>query len=542
MTETAIRCAIYTRKSSEEGLSQAFNSLHAQREACESYIASQGTLGWCALPEQYDDGGHSGGGMNRPALRRLLADVRAHRVDIVVVYKVDRLTRSLADFARLIEMLEANKVALVSVTQAFNTTSSMGKLTLNVLLSFAQFERDITGERIRDKIAASKARGMWMGGLPPLGYDPPAGRDGRLQVNEVEAATVRYIFSCYLEAGRFQLCQSRLAAAGVRSKRRISKSGRLSGGCKFSNGALRHLLQNRIYLGEITHKGNVFAGRHDAIVDRATFDAAQVLLAASSRRRREHVKLADRSLLRGLLFDTDGQAMEPIVSQNRTRIYAYYASKLAPGLHVEGADDAIRRTPAPAIEELVTTWVARMLRLDVADVGEPEVRSLITRIEVHASRVEVVCRIDHLPGGGSTRTALQRLRASIEPSVGIRLDPAHSARVRLTLPVRLITRGGRKWISSPSGSPAVIQPPDKRLVRQLRRGHRILEACGLASGRVTKPKSGGPKSTYDRIHAELALLAPDIQQAILAGELRGIDVASLPMSWAAQRRLLASTR
>lgn len=172
MPETVIRCAIYTRKSSEEGLSQAFNSLHAQREACESYIASQATLGWCVLPEQYDDGGHSGGGMNRPALRRLLADVRAHRVDVVVVYKVDRLTRSLADFARLIEMLEANKVALVSVTQAFNTTSSMGKLTLNVLLSFAQFERDITGERIRDKIAASKARGMWMGGLPPLERSP----------------------------------------------------------------------------------------------------------------------------------------------------------------------------------------------------------------------------------------------------------------------------------------------------------------------------------------------------------------------------------
>ncbi|WP_374345572.1 recombinase family protein [Phenylobacterium sp.] len=179
MTDAVVRCAIYTRKSSEEGLSQAFNSLHAQREACEAYIASQATMGWRALPDQYDDGGHSGGGMNRPALRRLLAEVRADRLDVVVVYKVDRLTRSLADFARLIEALEANNVALVSVTQAFNTTSSMGKLTLNVLLSFAQFERDITGERIRDKVAASKARGMWMGGFLPLGYDPPAGKDGR---------------------------------------------------------------------------------------------------------------------------------------------------------------------------------------------------------------------------------------------------------------------------------------------------------------------------------------------------------------------------
>lgn len=344
MTDAVVRCAIYTRKSSEEGLSQAFNSLHAQREACEAYIASQATMGWRALPDQYDDGGHSGGGMNRPALRRLLAEVRADRLDVVVVYKVDRLTRSLADFARLIEALEANNVALVSVTQAFNTTSSMGKLTLNVLLSFAQFERDITGERIRDKVAASKARGMWMGGFLPLGYDPPAGKDGRLQVNEAEAETVRFIFNCYLEAGRFQLCQTRLAAAGVRSKRRVSHSGRLSGGVRFSNGALRYLLQNRIYIGEITHKGKSFAGRHDAIVDRVTFDAVGALLAASSRRRREHVSKADRSLLRGLLFDADGQPMEPIFGQTGTRTYAYYGSKPTPGLQMGGG----QMTPSAA--------------------------------------------------------------------------------------------------------------------------------------------------------------------------------------------------
>src|SRR5271170_2825461 len=248
----ALRCAIYTRKSSEEGLEQEFNSLHAQREACESYIKSQRHEGWVCLPQAYDDGGISGATMDRPALQQLLADIRAGKVDVVVVYKVDRLTRSLADFAKIVEIFDAKAVSFVSVTQQFNTTTSMGRLTLNVLLSFAQFEREITGERIRDKIAASKKKGIWMGGLVPLGYDCV---ERRLVVNSVEANTVREMFRRYLRLRSVTKLQKFLGNKQIRSKIRTSVGGRTAGGATYSRGALHHLLNNRIYLGEITHRG-----------------------------------------------------------------------------------------------------------------------------------------------------------------------------------------------------------------------------------------------------------------------------------------------
>ncbi len=252
MARARVRCAVYTRKSSEEGLEQEFNSLDAQREACEAYITSQKHEGWTALATLYDDGAYSGGTMDRPALQRLLDDVRAGKIDVVVVYKVDRLTRSLADFAKIVEVFDAQGVSFVSVTQAFNTTSSMGRLTLNVLLSFAQFEREVTGERIRDKIAASKKKGMWMGGQPSLGYDV---KDRKLVVNEAEAATVRSIFRRYLELGTVRALRDDLAVAGVVSKRRTAADGSPYGGQKFSRGALYLMLKNRIYRGEIVHKG-----------------------------------------------------------------------------------------------------------------------------------------------------------------------------------------------------------------------------------------------------------------------------------------------
>ncbi|MBV9245939.1 MAG: recombinase family protein, partial [Methylobacteriaceae bacterium] len=243
-----LRCAVYTRKSSEEGLEQEFNSLDAQRQACEAYVTSQKHEGWIILPSLYDDGGCSGATMDRPALQRLLDDVRARKIDVVVVYKVDRLTRSLADFAKIVEVFDAQGVSFVSVTQAFNTTTSMGRLTLNVLLSFAQFEREVTGERIRDKIAASKKRGMWMGGQPALGYDV---RDRKLVVNETEAATVRHIFQRYLALGAVRTLQAELAATGIVSKRRTAADGSRYGGQRFSRGALYLVLKNRIYRGEI---------------------------------------------------------------------------------------------------------------------------------------------------------------------------------------------------------------------------------------------------------------------------------------------------
>jgi DNA invertase Pin-like site-specific DNA recombinase len=266
------RCALYTRKSSDEGLDQAFNSLDAQREACQAYVKSQKGEGWRALATIYDDGGYSGGTMERPALQRLLADIEADRVDVVVVYKIDRLTRSLTDFARMVDLFDRHGATFVSVTQAFNTTTSMGRLTLNVLLSFAQFEREVTGERIRDKIAASKSKGMWMGGNVPLGYDLPTEGSRALVVNEAEAAAVRTIFSTYLELGSVHALQRWLDARGIRSKRRRTRAGRTIGGRAFSRGALFQLLRNRIYLGQIVHKDKVHDGLHPAIVDVALFE------------------------------------------------------------------------------------------------------------------------------------------------------------------------------------------------------------------------------------------------------------------------------
>ena len=256
-----MRCAIYTRKSSEEGLEQAFNSLDAQREACAAFVLSQKHEGWVVLPALYDDGGFSGGTMDRPALQRLLGDIRAGKVDVVVVYKIDRLTRSLFDFAKIVEAFDARGVSFVSITQQFNTTTSMGRLTLNVLLSFAQFEREVAGERIRDKIAASKKKGMWMGGLPSLGYDV---QNRKLVVNEEEARTVVHIFRRYVELRSVRVLQAELDAAGIRSKRRILADGTPFGGQKLSRGALYLMLQNRIYRGEITHKGNAYPGRASA--------------------------------------------------------------------------------------------------------------------------------------------------------------------------------------------------------------------------------------------------------------------------------------
>ena len=271
-----LRCAIYTRKSSEEGLEQAFNSLDAQREACAAFIFSQKHEGWTVLPTLYDDGGFSGGTMDRPALKRLLGDIGADKVDVVVVYKIDRLTRSLFDFAKIVETFDAKGVSFVSITQQFNTTTSMGRLTLNVLLSFAQFEREVAGERIRDKIAASKKKGMWMGGLPSLGYDV---KNRKLVVNDEEALTVLHIFRRYVELKSVRALQAELDAAEIRSKRRTLANGTPYGGQKLSRGALYLMLQNRIYRGEITHKGNAYPGKHRAIVYKVLWDEVQAMLA-----------------------------------------------------------------------------------------------------------------------------------------------------------------------------------------------------------------------------------------------------------------------
>jgi site-specific DNA recombinase len=284
----ALRCAVYTRKSSEHGLEQDFNSLDAQREAAEAYVKSQAHEGWRLVKTRYDDGGISGGTLDRPALQALLADIQSRRVDIVVVYKVDRLTRSLADFAKLVELFEANGVSFVAVTQQFNTTTSMGRLTLNVLLSFAQFERELAGERIRDKFAASRRKGMWMGGTIPLGYDI---KDRRLVINEEEAERVRLIFRQYLALGCVSKLRADLDRRGIRSKQRVPTSGRVLGGCSFGRGALYHLLKNRIYRGEVVHKGATYPGEHKAIVDEELWNAVQARLTTN---RISRAQIADR--------------------------------------------------------------------------------------------------------------------------------------------------------------------------------------------------------------------------------------------------------
>jgi site-specific DNA recombinase len=289
------RCAIYTRKSSEEGLEQAFNSLDAQREACAAYILSQKHEGWTVLPALYDDGGFSGGTMERPALKRLIADIEAGQIDVIVVYKVDRLTRALSDFAKLVEVFDRRGVSFVSITQQFNTTTSMGRLTLNVLLSFAQFEREVTGERIRDKVAASKKKGMWMGGMPPLGYDV---KNRKLVVNDAEAHVVVDIYRRYLALKSVHSLREELADAGIRSKRRMRPDGAEYGGQKLSRGALYLILQNRLYRGEIAHKGNTYPGEHPAIIDKPLWDEVQAVLAANRVERANGARGRHPSLLR----------------------------------------------------------------------------------------------------------------------------------------------------------------------------------------------------------------------------------------------------
>ena len=319
-----VRCAIYTRKSTEEGLEQAFNSLDAQREACAAYIASQRHEGWVPTPELYDDGGFSGGNMERPGLRQLMADVQTGKVDVIVVYKVDRLTRALSDFAKIVEILDARGASFVSVTQSFNTTTSMGRLTLNVLLSFAQFEREVTGERIRDKVAASKKKGMWMGGPVPLGYDV---RDRKLVVNEAEAATVRHVFDRYCAIGNARELLIELGETGVRTKATIMKSGVPRGGIAFTRGSLLYLLSNRVYIGETKHRAAHYPGEHHAIVAQPLWDEVQAVRSGNRVVRGATRNIAHPSLLLGLVFDGAGRPMSPSHACKGARRYRYYVTK-----------------------------------------------------------------------------------------------------------------------------------------------------------------------------------------------------------------------
>ena len=384
-TVTRRRCAIYTRKSTEEGLEQSFNSLDAQREACGAYILSQAHEGWEPVFEFYDDGGYSGGSMDRPGIRQLLADVEAGKVDVIVVYKVDRLTRSLADFARIVDVLDKRGASFVSVTQSFNTTTSMGRLILNVLLSFAQFEREVTGERIRDKIAASKARGMWMGGVVPLGY---AVKERKLVILAAEAERVRQIFERYLELASVYALQAELVAQGICTKSRILKDGRNSGCKNFSTGALYQMLANRIYRGEITHRGKSYPGEHKAIIEADIFEQVSTLLAGNRVRHRHAADAEHPSLLAGILWDSEGRRMTPVHASKSGARYRYDISckdkeRLALRVH---------RMPAGDIENIAAHQLRRHTDITWDTPAPPRglILEYIERITVHADHIDIL--------------------------------------------------------------------------------------------------------------------------------------------------------
>ena len=512
-----IRCAVYTRKSSDEGLEQSFNSLDAQRDAGEAYVRSQASEGWTCLSTRYDDGGFSGGTLERPALRQVLADIEAGKIDVVVVYKIDRLTRSLSDFSRIVEIFDKAGTSFVSVTQSFNTTDSMGRLMLNVLLSFAQFEREVTGERIRDKIAASKAKGMWMGGVLPLGYDLPATGTRKLQINPSEAETVRGIFVRYIELGSVHALQRELADRGVISKRRTAGKGTLRGGQPFSRGALFHLLRNRLYLGQIVHRDAIHDGEHEAIVEEPLFNAVQQMLDGNARRHRvAAAHRVARAPLTGKLFDAAGETMTPTFSRGKSgRAYRYYVSASLQQGSAAREPDIIRRIPATTIERVLGEALSRWL-----DASLDEIRA----VWLSADGLLV-----DLPGQRAVDLAL---RLADEERV-VHTD---QATVRVLIPMSFPLRGGKRITI---GGKRQETRPDATLISALRRAHRMVDRQ-----RGIPLVTTAPASPYERMILQLAFLAPDLQRDILQGRqpatftLERFRKIALPLAWDQQRRVL----
>jgi site-specific DNA recombinase len=567
-SKSVTRCAIYTRKSSEEGLEQSFNSLDAQREACEAYIASQRHEGWRALPARYDDGGYSGATLDRPAVQHLLQDIEAKKVDTIVVYKVDRLTRSLADFAKIVEALDARGVSFVSVTQQFNTTTSMGRLTLNILLSFAQFEREVTGERIRDKIAASKRKGMWMGGTIPLGYDL---QERKLIVNPKEAKLVVRLFHLYLTLGCVSKLKARLDQEGITSKARTSAAGNRSGGTSYSRGALYDILQNRIYLGEIHHRGENHPGVHAAIVPPELWDRVQAQLKSDNQGRRNGLKANSPSLLVGLLQNAEGNRFTPSHTSKNGRRYRYYVCQATS----DGATNPPARLPAHDVERQVVLRLQSFLQsgknvMDVLSLGEepparaqqimaaaakqfdqlssgsPAVvrdflRKVVQRVVVHPDWIEVEV------GKHKLRAALtgEPHAASPQPATQ-QLQPDSSDVIRLEIEARVKRCGGEmRLVLPPDHLDRVPWHPTSSLLKALARARRWHEwiVAGEVSGQRAIAQRLGLNERYIGRVLTCAFLAPDIVEAILEGrQPSDLTLARLthdiPLSWIEQRKQL----
>jgi site-specific DNA recombinase len=558
MSKERVRCAIYTRKSSEEGLEQSFNSLEAQREACGAFVLSQKHEGWAVLANRYDDGGFSGGTMERPGLKQLLTDIRAGKVDTVVVYKVDRLTRSLTDFAKIIEIFDSHKASFVSVTQQFNTTTSMGRLTLNVLLSFAQFEREITGERIRDKIAASKKKGMWMGGLVPLGYDCVA---RRLVVNPAEANTAREIFRQYLRLGSVSKLKQFLEHKQIRSKIRKSPAGHTNGGAPYSRGALYHLLNNRIYIGETVHRKESYLGQHKPIVPRELWNRVATSLEENNQAHRTGKSRSTPSLLSGKLFDSSGVRFTPTHSVKDGKRYRYYTSQTV--VRKAGTKPAITRFPAHELEQVVMSQIHLLLQKpSKCTVGMKDASSR----DAAAEHVKLLAKewptLDTSKQHQFVGNILRKVTIG-ETAVWIEIDRTkllatllgYKSKVlrpsrrdeldilKLTADFQVLRRGGELRVISPHSESRFEGERVPSLVKAVARAHGWYEQ--IIAGECTTisqlaQKSGLPRRYVRRI-LQCAHVSPQITEALLKGGhrpnltlkelLRGV-----PLNWREQEK------
>ena len=569
MSKVTLRCAIYTRKSTEEGLEQEFNSLDAQRESCAAYVMSQAGQGWKEIRTRYDDGGISGGTMDRPALQDLLQDIKAGKVDVVVVYKIDRLTRSLMDFAKIVEVFDAYKVSFVSVTQQFNTLSSMGRLTLNVLLSFAQFEREVTAERIRDKIAASKRKGMWMGGAVPLGF---VAKDKKLTINPVEAETVRKIFSLYLDLGSVQRMKEHLDQAGDFTKRRVRKEGTATGSKPFTRGHLYWLLSNPVYAGLVSHKGAITDGQHDAIIDRGTWETTQAMLAGRAPFERQPIvergappkdRNGSASILAGLLYDETGDRLSPSHAIKKGIRYRYYISQRL--MQARRKDASGWRLPAQPLEVLVVAELAKLLEdyrklqrmigtekptiqeiesmtakakllrdslLDRSSLGiKADIRSLVARITLEPRKLTLA--ID---------------RKNLAAALGVKFNDSYfSNEHHLHEVVSALRRRGveAKLVLGAAEARATLVDPI--LVDAISQGHNWVKQLSTGLAKSAAEIAAGAEIDDGEVTRvlPLAFLAPDIVEAILAGRQPVTLTARylkrlkpIPASWSEQRRVL----
>jgi site-specific DNA recombinase len=501
-----LRCAIYTRKSTEHGLELEFNSLDAQREACEAYIKSQASLGWKAITQPYDDPAFSGGNLERPALQQLLKDIDGGKVDVVVVYKIDRLTRSLADFAKLVEAFDARSISFVAVTQQFNTTTSMGRLTLNVLLSFAQFERELSSERVRDKVAASRRKGKWTGGTVPLGY---VAKDKKLVIDPTEAETVRIIFRRYIQLQSFGRLVIDLDKRGIVTKRRNTKVKKFNGGIPFTYGPLAHFLKNRIYIGETGHGGKWYPGEHKAIVDRKTFDKVQKLLAAGTNKRK--IKRSESgALLMGKLFDDRGNAMSPsFSSKNGARYRFYVSSAILRGRKTEAG--SVARVSATDIEQMLFNALRQRLKMDQAVLNADVIGTYVARADLTSRTIKI------------TTSPAAKLRSS-----------------QFTIP----------WQPPQAGSASIVEAtgerqPDAKLVQAIVRAHAWLRYLKNNKFDTVEALATSVKLHPKLLRQELryAFLAPPITAVILNGDQpQTLSLAripkTLPLAWSDQGEAL----